>query len=90
MPTDPALIALQDLRRDVRHYLATRPTIAQEPGVIHRHVRRERPCTLEQVEAALQFLATLDPPQVKPERDPLGASQYYQITAAGTLADERD
>ena len=53
MATDSHLQRKSDLRRAVRHYLATRPTIAQEAGVIHRHVRRELPCDLDEIEAAL-------------------------------------
>lgn len=90
MATDSHLQRKSDLRRAVRHYLATRPTIAQEAGVIHRHVRRELPCDLDEIEAALTFLASMEPAQVVSRLDDLGATPYYQITAAGTLADERD
>ena len=45
---------------------------------------------LLEIEAALTFLASMEPAQVVSRLDDLGATPYYQITAAGTLADERD
>ena len=77
----------EDLRRACRAHLAVRPGVAQSAGTIHSAVRRETPCTLGQASDALKFLVALG--HLAETRDPLGATLYYQATAAGILAHER-
>ncbi len=82
---DPA--RAEECRYEVRHHLATRSTLAQDTATIHRSLARRHDFKLEEVTAALTFLVDLA--QVKQILASLGSTKFYQITAAGTLADER-
>jgi hypothetical protein len=77
----------EDLRRAVRAHLAQRPGIAQCAATLQSRVRRECPCNVAQVTAAAKFLVALGHLAETP--DSLGATPYYQATAAGILAHER-
>lgn len=79
--------AREELRRACRAHLAERPGISQSAGTVHSAVRRELRCGLGQVAEALSFLVALG--HLAETRDPLGATLYYQATAAGILAHER-
>lgn len=83
----------QWLRHAAREVLATRPGIALDLSGIARRIRKERlvdfDCTDADIEAALAFLAGLDPAQVKLRPDGLGSTKYYQATSSGVLAFER-
>lgn len=78
----------EDCRYEVRHHLATRNTLARDARTIQRSLARDNDYTMEEVESALVFLVSLGQVQVIPAA--LGSTKRYQITAAGTLADERD
>lgn len=77
-----------ELRRAVRHFLYVRASVARSAASIARALKAEHECSVEQVEAACQFL--LDLGQVASEVDPLGGEEFFRITAAGQLAQERD
>lgn len=77
---------LEECRREVRAYLAERPSIALAPASIRRGLQ-EFDFSLKEVKNACAFLKDLG--QLKDETEELGSSVYYQITAAGTLAHER-
>ncbi len=77
----------EECRYEVRHYLAVRPTLAIDARSIHRGLSRSFDFTFSEVEAALAFLTSLD--QVRGNPAALGPTRHYQITAAGTLAEER-
>lgn len=89
MPTDPDQTRREECRFAVRSHLAARPGIAQKAETIRAGINLEHDFTLREVGDALEFLRSLNPPQVLAETAPLGATQYYEITAAGTLAHER-
>ena len=81
-------LRIEDIRHAVRAHLAARPGLAQLPATIRRGINREiTEPTEREVKDALIFLTGLK--QVEPVTDSLGATQYYQITATGTLAHER-
>lgn len=77
----------EDIRYAVRDYLAARPTIAQSVPTIRRRIEVE--ASGNEVKAALEFWQSLEPPQVSYEYSTAGSTQYWKITAAGTLAHER-
>lgn len=83
----------EDLRLAVREALVAAGPVAFPADVIARRVDRlqilDFAATVEDVEAALALLAGLNPPQVQVHPHALGATQYYQATAAGVLAQER-
>lgn len=89
----PALTQPQreDLRYAVREQLANAQTVALNAQMIFRRVERARllnfSFTAEDVEATLAFLVSYGHAEEKPA--PLGATNYYQATAAGVLAHER-
>lgn len=83
MSTKPA-----EVRRAVRHFLNVRASVARSAASITRALKAEHECTESQVDEACRFL--LDLGQVASETDPLGGEVFYRITAAGTLAQERD
>ena len=82
---DPA--RAEECRYETRHYLATRSTLALDADSIRRGLARNFDFTLAEVEAALVFLVGLN--QVEVNHAGLGSTKYYQITAQGTLAEER-
>lgn len=86
-----AQLRREDCRYGVRAYLAQRPTIAQTSDTICRRIVRSGEGDFEpsEIDAALNFLEGLQPPQVQAKHSPIGATLYYQITAAGVLAHER-
>lgn len=77
----------EECRYEVRHHLATRSTLAQDAATIHRALSRRHDYTLAEVESALSFLVSLGHAVVRDAA--LGSTRYYQISAAGQLADER-
>jgi len=77
----------EDCRREVRRYLADRPSLAFRTETIRRNVDREFDFTLDEVRDALAFLASAKQVEIEPES--LGATEYFKITAAGILAHER-
>ena len=82
-------ISNAELRREVRAYLAERPALAHRPDTIARKLRVETGASLDEIQSALAFLVSLDPPHADAIPDPDGADKYYRITAVGTLAHER-
>jgi len=87
MEADPT--RQEDIRCAVRAYLAARPNVAQSAATITRRIRTEVAAPHHDVEAALEFWASLEPAQASFEYAPAGATKYWKITAAGTLAHER-
>lgn len=80
---------IAEFRRAVRAHLAERPAVAQPAATIHRALKREWGCELEEVAQACVFLLSLG--HFKEVRDPLGGRVVdYQITAAGTIAHESE
>ena len=80
----------EEVRREVRRYLAERMALAFPISSIRRKLVIDGDDFSEaEIEQALVFLAGLDPAQVKTREDGLGASRYYQATSAGVLAHER-
>ena len=77
----------EECRREVRRYLAERPSLAFRAETIRRNLAREFVFTAEEVRDALAFFVSAK--QVEIEPDGLGATDYFKITAAGTLAHER-
>jgi hypothetical protein len=77
----------EDCRYEVRHHLAARSTLALDADAIQRGLSRRYDYSRDEVVRALAFLVSLG--HVAQSRSALGATFYYQITAAGTLADER-
>lgn len=90
MARDATQLRREECRQAVRAYLANRPVVAMRVAAITRGLRDEGAFSEDEVEQALAFLASLSPPQVAARSAPLGASQSWQITAAGTLAHERN
>jgi len=82
-------IRKEDIRREVLHHLAGRPGTAQDSTAIHRRVSRgQDDWTLSEVVTALGFLEANE--LVATEREPLGATTYYQATGKGILHNERN
>jgi hypothetical protein len=81
---------LQERREEVRHnvrgYLAERPAVAFHPNTIARSPLVQ--ATLEEVQDALNVLVSLG--QAEQVKDTLGATPYYKATGAGILAHERN
>ena len=77
----------EDCRREVRRYLADRPSLAFRAETIRRNLDLEFDFTLDEVVNALAFLMSAKQADVEPEG--MGATEYFKITAAGTLAHER-
>ena len=84
-------IQKEDLRRAVREVLAVVPQSAFPASVVLRRVARLQALDFapadDDVAAALALLASLG--QAKSLPAPLGATPYWQATAAGVLAHER-
>lgn len=81
----------EDLRYAVREQLVAAQTVALNADMVLRRVQRARILDFEfdarDVEEALLLLAGLD--QAKATPASLGATKYFQATAAGVLAHER-
>jgi len=77
----------QELRELVRQHLAERPRIGLRASDVQMRIRRQIECTTPEVEDALALLVSLG--QAQAFNAQLGATKYYQITAAGILAYER-
>jgi hypothetical protein len=86
------MVNAESLRHAVREVLATRPGAALDAAGIARRVRKDAlvdfPFDDGDLLAALDFLRGLD--QAQWAHDGLGATKYWQITSAGTLAFERN
>ena len=78
----------EDARREVRRYLADRPSLAFRSETIRRYLAREWAFTPEEVRNALAFLVSAHQVEIEPES--LGATEYFKVTATGTLAHERE
>lgn len=91
MATKLAQPQREDLRFAIREQLVNAKTVALAADMILRRVERSRlldfPFEIHDVEDALAFLVSLG--HVKSEPTALGATAYFQATAAGTLAHER-
>lgn len=80
----------EDLRFEVRRWLAGRPTVASDVTTIRHGLARWGVGASEQeIKEACAFLAGLEPAQAQIRTSSLGSSQSWQITSAGTLAHER-
>lgn len=83
----------EDLRLAVREVLVAAGTVAFPAEVIERRVRRlqilDFDFTTADITAAAELLGGLTPAQVQKHPHALGATEYYQATAAGVLAQER-
>lgn len=75
----------------MREQLVAAQTVALNADMVMRRVQRARvidfPFAVEDVTAALELLVGLN--HAKSEPIELGATKYYQATAAGVLAHER-
>jgi hypothetical protein len=81
----------EDLRYEVRRFLAGRPTVAADLSTLrHGLARWGVTATDAEIQAACMFLAGLTPAQAQQHYASLGSSLSYQITAAGILAYERN
>ena len=93
--TDAALSAAaeqerrEECRAAVLAFLAPRQATAHHPQSIRRRLAagHEHDFSLDEITAALAFLESAG--LVRGLADALGATRYYQITAAGVLAHER-
>lgn len=81
----------EELRYAVREQLVAASTVALNAEMLHRRVLRARVIDFDfiqrDVQEALAFLTSLG--QAKDQPAALGATLYYQATAAGVLAQER-
>lgn len=77
----------EELRRLCLRFLASRSAVAMNCVSVHQGVRREMPCTEEEVEEQLMFLRSSGLLDEVPNR--MGSRRYYQANAAGVLAFER-
>jgi hypothetical protein len=86
-----AQLRREECRRDVMGFLAARQVLAFHPNTICRTLNEghERDYAVAEIEAAVAFLGSLEPIAVKVVHDALGATQYFQATAAGVLLHER-
>lgn len=82
----------QNLRHAVRRVLAARAGNALSPRQIVNRAAQEVDFKIDDddVLAALAILGTLQPPQTTEHHDALGPGRYFQATAAGILAYERE
>lgn len=81
----------EDCRRDVLRYLAERQAVAHHPNTIRNRLNagHQNDYSIDEIEAGLAFLVTTDPKLVNAVPEPMGATKYYQATAAGVVASER-
>jgi len=82
----------QTLRHAVRRVLATRAGTALSARQIVNRAAQEVDFKIDDddVLAALAVLTTMLPPQTVERKDELGPGSYFQATAAGILAYERE
>ncbi|BET67172.1 hypothetical protein ASA1KI_20900 [Opitutales bacterium ASA1] len=81
----------EECRRTVLEHLVGRSHVACHPQDIRRALNagRAHDFDLEEVVSALAFLVMSSPQLATTVRDPMGATVYYQATAAGVLHHER-
>lgn len=81
----------EECRAAVLEFLAERNAVAHHAQTIRQRLNagHAHDFTIEEVEAALAFLAGSEPALVKATPTSLGATKYYQATAAGVIAHER-
>ncbi len=81
----------EDCRFIVRKILYGRPTASMPVDAIAHHAARlGESFEPAELQAAADFLAGLEPAQVKRQPSNLGGSMRYQITSMGVLAYERN
>lgn len=86
----PMTPSAEDIRYEVRRFLAGRPTVASDVTTIRHGIARWGvQATEHEIGAACMFLAGLVPAQAQSHVASLGSSQSWQITTAGVLAYER-
>lgn len=78
---------LEHFRRTVLGFLAKRSACAFNAVSVHATVRRDVPCTEEEVEQALIFLKSAGYLDEVPNK--LGSRRYYQANSNGILSHER-
>ena len=78
----------EECRREVRRYLAERPSLAFTASTIARHLKKEFEFEIKEIVDALVFFVSARQAEIIP--CDVGATEYFQITAAGTLAHERN
>ncbi len=78
----------EEIRREVRAYLAGRPALAFRAETIRAKLARENDFVLQEIVDALATLFSGG--HVAKVPDPDGATPYYQITREGTLFHERN
>ncbi|MBB5037102.1 hypothetical protein [Prosthecobacter dejongeii] len=85
------LARAEDCRFLTRKVLYSRPTAALPvEAIVHQSNRLGGDYTAQEIQAAAEFLAGLEPSQVKQTKATLGSTLYFQITSAGILAYERN
>lgn len=77
----------EELRRLVIGFLAKRSACAFNAVSIQEGVRRDMPCTLEEIDETAVFLKSAGFLDEIPNK--LGSRRYYQANANGILAHER-
>lgn len=77
----------EEFRRLCLGFLAKRSACAFNCVSVHQGVRRDMPCTEEEVEETLVFLRSSGLLDDVPNS--LGSRRYYQANARGVLAHER-
>jgi hypothetical protein len=80
----------ESVRKEVRRYLAERPSLAFRQRTIRERLnsRNENDFTDEEVRDAIAILSSGG--HVAQQPDPDGATQYYKITREGALFHERN
>lgn len=81
----------EECRRDVLGFLAERQAVAHHAATIRNRLNagHAHDYTIEEIAAALAFLAAMEPARAKSMPEPMGSTLYWQATAAGVLAHER-
>lgn len=77
----------EELRRCTLGFLTKRSACAFNAVSVHQTVRRDMPCTEEEVEETLIFLKSAGYLDEVPNK--LGSRRYYQANSNGVLAFER-
>lgn len=77
----------EELRRLVLGFFGRRAACAFNCVSVQQGIRRDMPCTEEEVDESMLFLRSAGYLDEVPNK--LGSRRYYQINAAGTLAWER-
>ncbi|MGC3991619.1 MAG: hypothetical protein QM796_18410 [Chthoniobacteraceae bacterium] len=75
-------------RHEALRWLAERSPLAFSAATIRRRLNVEFDFTSQEVEAALAFLVSFEHVSARP--DDLGSTLYFQATASGVLAHERN